>query len=253
MARAACAQLPTVSPDELRWVLIEATDRILPTVHESLSRHALHQLRARGIEVRLETTIESCVEGRVELSDGDRLETDTLVWMAGVTPNSLVGELGLPVDDADRLVVDEQLRVEGTDGAWGAGDCAAVPDGEGGHHPPTAQHARAEGDHIGRNIAHVVRGEEPVSFRYRAKGEFVTLGNRKGVGEVFGRRVRGLPVWLLRRLYYAVQIPALDRKVRIALEWIVGALFRRDVVSLGSVEDPRRQIEEAAEQQRGAA
>jgi NADH:ubiquinone reductase (H+-translocating) len=253
MARAACARLPTVSPDELRWVLVEATDRILPTVHEQLSRHALHELRARGIEVRLETTVESCEGGRIELSDGDAFETDTLVWMAGVAPHGLVGELGLATDDQGRLVVDECLQVAGSDGAWGAGDCAAVPDGQGGHHPPTAQHARSEGDHIGRNITHALRGEAPVPFRFTAKGEFITLGNRKGVGEVYGRRLRGFLVWVLRRLYYAVQIPTLDRKVRVLLEWLVGLVFRPDVVSLGSVEQPRRQIEEAADQQRRGA
>jgi NADH:ubiquinone reductase (H+-translocating) len=251
MARSACEQLPTVSREELRWVLVEATDRILPTVDEPLSRHALHELRARAIEVRLETTVESCEGGVIELSDGERFESDTLVWMAGVHPNGLVAELGLPTDDMGRLVVDECLYAG--DGVWAGGDCTAVPDGKGGHFPPTAQHARAEGRWIGNNLVASLRGERTTPFRFESKGEFITLGNRKGVGRLYGRRLRGLPVWLLRRAYYAVQVPTLERKVRILLEWMLGAAFRRDVVSFGSIEEPRKPIEEAAEQQRGAA
>lgn len=247
MATSAVRLYPTISQDELRWVLVEATGRILPTVTEALSLHALYELRARGIEVRLETTIESVEGGVVELSSGERFATDTLVWMAGVRPNPLVEEFGMPTDDQGRLVVDECLRVKDVEGAWGAGDIAAVPDGDGGTFPPTAQHAQREARQLGDNIAAVLQGDEQRPFRYSSPGEFVTLGNHKGVATLYGRQLRGFPSWLLRRLYYMTQIPSLDRKARIFVEWGISSLFRREVVSLGSLEDPRAPIEEAAE------
>lgn len=253
MAASAEHLYPTVSPDDLRWVLVEATERILPTVAESLARHALHALRARGIEVRLETVLES-VSGsgaahacEVELSSGERFATDTLVWVAGVRPNPLVADLGLPTDDAGRLQVDGCLRVEGVGGAWGAGDVAAVPDGDGGHYPPTAQHAQREARRLADNLVAVLRGGEPEPFRYRSPGEFITLGNRKGIAVLYGRQLKGFAAWLLRRLYYVTQIPSVERKARILVEWAISSAFHREVVSLGSLEEPRAPIEEAAE------
>jgi NADH:ubiquinone reductase (H+-translocating) len=246
MAQSACRWFPTISPDELRWILIEATDRILPTVSEELSHYALRLLRSRGIEVLLETTLEAVADGVLTLSSGEEIAADTLVWVAGVVPHPLVERLGLPVDDKGLLQVDETLQVRGVEGAWAAGDNAAVPDGEGGFYPPTAQHAQREGTRIGANIAALLRGRAPTPFRYESPGEMITLGHRKGVATMFGRQMRGFPIWVLRRLYYVGQVPTLKRKLRILLDWMVDLPFPRDVVGLGSLEDPEKPMRDAA-------
>jgi NADH:ubiquinone reductase (H+-translocating) len=248
MAHSACRYFPTISPHEMRWVLIEATDRILPTVTAELADYSLRVLRSRGIEVLLETTLEQVAEGVLTLSDGQELAADTLVWVAGVAPNALAAELGLPVDDNGLVLVDQTLRVEGVDGAWAAGDNAAVPDGAGGFHPPTAQHAQREGRQIGRNIAAVLHGGEPAPFVYTSPGEMITLGHHKGVATLFGRQLRGLPIWALRRLYYVGQVPTVKRKLRILLDWLVDLPFARDVVGLGEVERPEEPLRRAADQ-----
>jgi NADH:ubiquinone reductase (H+-translocating) len=247
MAQAACRWFPTISPDEMRWTLIEATDRILPTVSEQLGRYALRVLRSRGIQVLLETTLDEVEDGVLTLSSGEQIAADTLVWVAGVTPHPLVAELGLPFDDKGLLQVDEALRVQETDGAWAGGDNAAVPDGDGGFHPPTAQHAQREGVRIGANIADVLRGRDVTPFRYSSPGEMITLGNRKGVATLFGRQMSGFKIWLMRRLYYVGQVPTFKRKLRILLDWVVDLPFPRDVVGLGSLEDPEKPMRDAAE------
>jgi NADH:ubiquinone reductase (H+-translocating) len=248
MAQSACRYFPTISPHEMRWVLVEATDRILPTVSTELADYALRLLRSRGIEVLLETTLEAVDEGVLTLSDGRSIAADTLVWVAGVAPNALVTELGLPVDDKGLVQVEQTLQVRGVDGAWAAGDNAAVPDGGGGFHPPTAQHAQREGTQIGRNIAAHLRGREAEPFVYTSPGEMITLGHRKGVATMFGRQLRGMPIWALRRLYYVGQVPTLKRKLRILLDWLVDLPFPRDIVGLGSVERPDEPLRRAAEQ-----
>jgi NADH:ubiquinone reductase (H+-translocating) len=247
MARSACRLFPSLQPADFRWVLVEMTDRILPTVSPELSRHALGVLRGRGIEVHLEQTPEAAEDGGIHLSDGTELTTDTLVWVAGVEPNALLADLGLPTDDQGRLVVDERLAVPGRPGVWGGGDCAAVPDADGdGYLPPTAQHAQREGRHIGESIAATLRDERPQPFRYASPGELITLGRNKGVGMLYGRPLRGFGVWLLRRVYYALQIPTVNRKMRILLDWAIGLPLRREVVSLGSAAEPREAFEAAA-------
>lgn len=249
LARAASPLFPDIGAADMRWVLVEATDRILPTVPESLARFATTVLRRRGIEVLLDTQLESAEGGCLELSNGRRMETDTLVWSAGVQPHPLVAELDdLPSDDVGRLVVDDHLRVRSADGAWGAGDCAAVPDAGGdGTLPATAQHAQREAVHLARNLAATLHGQPTEPFRFRSVGEMVTLGRGRGVAQIYGRNLTGVLPWMLRRAYYAVRVPTFERKLRITVDWLVSLPFRRDVISLGAQERPRAAFRRAAD------
>src|SRR5690606_21921927 len=128
MARYACRYYEHVDPAEMRGVLVEAADRILPEVGEDMGRYTVSCLRERGIEVRLKTLLKSCVDGQVVLSDGSRFEADTIVWTAGVKPNPVLGATDLPLDEKGRVVTTADLRVAGVENAWAAGDAAAVPD-----------------------------------------------------------------------------------------------------------------------------
>lgn len=247
MAASVIGGYPELDPGELRWVLVEAMDRILTSVPEDLAGRALDHLRSRGIDVRLGTKVDSAEGGDLRLSDGTTIPTDTLVWVTGTKPNRIVGELGLPTDDRGRLRVDDTLRVTGVEGVWAAGDCAAVPDVITGKDcPPTAQYAVRQGRKLGDNLVATLRGGSPERFRYRNRGEFVTLGRHRAVAELMGLKMSGLVAWLARRAYYASQVPTLNRKVRIILDWLVGMPFRHDVVDLGSREQPKAAFQDAA-------
>ena len=247
MARDAARQFDAIERSDMRWLLVEATDRILPTIPEAQSRYAADILAGRGIDIRYSTTLDEAEDGRFTLSDGEVVEAETLVWMAGVTANRLVTELGLPLTDDDRLDVDPYLRLRDTAGAWAAGDCAAVPSPDGGTYPPTAQHAVREGRRLGDNLAATLRGQPLSPFRYESKGELVTLGRHEAAGEVAGRQIRGLLPWLARRVYYGSMIPTANRKVRVFGDWLVGLPFGRDVVQLSSTRHPEEPLDEAAE------
>jgi NADH:ubiquinone reductase (H+-translocating) len=255
LARNACRYFRTIEPSDLRWLLVEATDRILPNLSESLGAEALDQLRDRGIDVRLEVELCNVEDGTLELSDGQELQADTVVWSTGVVPNPVVKDWDLPSDDMGRVPVDRYLRVPDRPGVWAAGDCAAVPDPRGGTYPPTAQHAIREGRLIAGNILRTLRRQPLRPFEHAALGELVTLGRFSGVGHIKDRPIRGMPVWLLRRIYYATQMPTWQRRVRIALDWTTGLLFPPDVVDLGQIEDPgaplRRAFEQAASERSG--
>jgi NADH dehydrogenase len=136
---------------------------------------------------------------------------------------------------------------------WAAGDCAAIPDlTAGGIAPPTAQHALRQARRLGRNIKRAFRDKAPKPFRYRSRGALVSLGRYRGVARVFGIRIRGFPAWFLHRTYHVLMLPTINRKVRVMADWTLALFFRRDIVQLGSLQDPRRAFAEAAEADRPA-
>ncbi|MDX6226119.1 MAG: hypothetical protein QOE64_2495 [Frankiales bacterium] len=240
MSRAATKQYDAISPKDLRWVLVEASGRILPEVSEDLGGYTADQLRKRGIDVRLETRVESLVGGHVELSDGERFESDTVVWTAGVKPHPVLAETDLPRDDKGRVRCLPTLQVEGLAGAWSAGDCAAVPDltKPGAMTGPSAQHAVRQAKRLGDNLIAVLRGAAPTDYKHAYAGSVASLGLYKGVAEVYGVKLRGFPAWFMHRTYHLSRVPTFNRKLRVVVDWTLALLSRREVVSLGQVQDP---------------
>ena len=246
LARAAVKLYPRLGVADLRWVLVEAAGRILPELGEDLADYARERLETRGVEVRLSTRLESAVGGWVALSDGERFRADTLVWTAGVKPSPLARRSGLPVDEAGRVVVDEELRVVGLEDAWAAGDVAAVPDRvTGSIAPPSAQYALREARVLAGNVTAAIEGRPGRAFRWRNLGGLCALGRYRGVAKVMGVKVRGFPAWFLHRTYHLAQMPTIGRKVRIMLDWTVALFFPRDLSQLGSLEHPREPFERA--------
>jgi NADH dehydrogenase len=247
LARDACRYYRTVRREDMRWVLVEAADGILPEIGPGLGEYALARLSHRGIEVHLNTRLDSAEGGRMRLSNGESFEAETLVWTTGVRPNPLIGRLGFPLDERGRVQTDEFLRVKGVSAAWAAGDGAAVPDlTTGGTSPPTAQHALRQARRLAENLTATLRGGELKPFRYKNLGGLVSLGRYKGVARVLGIRMKGFPAWFLHRTYHVSRIPTFNRKVRVILDWTIALFFRRDVVQLGSLQSPHGPFDAAA-------
>ena len=224
----------------MRWVLVEAMDRVLPEIDRELADYALRELRGRGIDIRLGTTLEEVTATSARLSGGETLPTNTVVWTAGVSPQPVLRDLNLPLDERGRVPVDDHLRVEGMDSVWAIGDCAAAPDPRGGLCPPTAQHAVRQGPVAARNIAAELGVGSPHPFEYRGEAAFVNLGRYKAVGRIGERTFRGFPAWWLARSYHMSQIPGTARKVRAVIDWTASLPFKRDISEVGSIGHPKR-------------
>ena len=248
MAFDACARYPELSHREMRWVLVEAADRILPEVSPAMAGYTAALLRRRHIEVRLRTRLTSAEGGRIRLDDGEEFPAGTLVWTAGVAPSPLARQVGLPADDKGRVIVDEFLAVPGADGVWALGDCAAVPDlaaGNGTLCAPTAQHAYRQARRLAGNIAAVLRGGTPRPYRHASAGSVASLGLYRGVAEVYGLRMRGFPAWMTHRTYHLLKLPTMNRRLRVVSDWTLALLFPREVVSLDVLEHPRQDFQAA--------
>jgi NADH dehydrogenase len=237
LARDALRYYPRLKRVPQHWVLVDAASKILPEIPSRLGEYAAAQLHRRGVDIRTETTLESAEEGVVMLSDGERIETDTLVWTAGVRAHPLLGGLGLPLDNRGRVIVTSTLRVDGEEHVWALGDCARVPNEAtpGAFDPPTCQHALRQARRLVKNLA-----GRPRPYRYRMLGQVATLGRYKGIADVLGLRLRGFPGWFVTRTYHLYQLPLLTRKLRVVTDWTTSLLFRRDIAELGLLAEPHR-------------
>ncbi|HEX2015181.1 MAG TPA: NAD(P)/FAD-dependent oxidoreductase [Solirubrobacteraceae bacterium] len=244
---------PRCRLDGMRWVLVEARERVMPEISPELARFATRELTARGIEIRTATTLEEVSASSARLSDGEVLATRTVIWTAGVRPHPSVARLGLALDADGRVSVDRYLRVRGQRNVWAVGDAAGVPDPArpGQPCPPTAQHAIRQGRRLARNIAAELGSGRARPFRYRTLGVFVDLGRKQAVASTLGLKWRGPFAWFLARSYHLAWMPGLSRKLRLLLDWNVGLLFGRDSAELGQLGHPGRLAEPAEGQTSG--
>jgi NADH dehydrogenase len=237
LVRDALRFYPSLKGTRQRWVLVDAAPKILPEIPSRLGEYATKELWKRGVDIRVSTTLESVEAHAVVLSDGSRLETETLVWTAGQRANPWLATLGLPLDERGRVRVDETLRVEGRENVWALGDCASVPNAAtpGRIDPPTSQHALRQARRLAKNLH-----GDPQPYAYRMLGQVATLGRYKGIADVLGIRIRGFPGWFVTRSYHLYQLPLLSRKLRVVTDWTTSLAFRRDIAELSILGQPRR-------------
>ncbi|HEX2085606.1 MAG TPA: NAD(P)/FAD-dependent oxidoreductase [Solirubrobacteraceae bacterium] len=236
----AIEEYPRCRTQGMRWVLVEAADRIMGEIAPDLAEFCMRELRGRGIEIRTRTTLEELTATTARLSDGELIPTRSVCWTAGVRPHPVVERLGLPLRRG-RIEVDSYMQVAGRDDVWAIGDCAAVPDAAKKYKepcPPTCQHSLRQGRAVARNVAAAIGTGRRRRFTYKTLGVFVDLGRRKAVASTVGIKWRGTPAWLLARTYHLAMMPGMGRRARLLVDWNVGLLFGRDISELGQLGEP---------------
>lgn len=228
---------PELDESMLGVVLVHTGKIVLPELGERLGCYAQEKLQQRGVELRLETRVTGYEDEAVKIAPGDAIGTMSLIWTAGVIPAAALGPL--PVDRVKgRVKVNECLEVSGHEGVvWAVGDCAAVPDGNGGVHPPTAQHAMREAIVAAKNIEAVVTGAAQKPFRFSTIGQLASIGHRTGVAQILGMRFSGFVAWWLWRGVYLSKLPEISKKVRVAIKWSLDLLFPREIEQLVTLRD----------------
>jgi NADH dehydrogenase len=234
---------PKIRSDEIRIHLIELGDKMLREMTPGMGDYAARRLAQRGIQIQLNTPLTEVREHEVDVGRGaDRhtIPTRTLVWAGGVRPAPVVAECGIEVDHGGRAITRSTMETS-REGVFAIGDCAAIPDTAdpaGRVFAPTAQNAVREARQLARNVIARIDGGPMAPFRYRPLGTLASIGRRTGVGTVFGVNVRGWIAWFMWRGYYWSRVPGLNRKVHIALDWLLTAAFGADPVQL-KVENAR--------------
>jgi NADH:ubiquinone reductase (H+-translocating) len=222
-----------IKHSDIKITLVEMMDRILNVLDVDLSEYTAEKLRSRNIDVKLNTTI-SIIDGdTVILDDGKKLQSKTVIWCAGISPNPLIKKLDLPIDKRGYILCEPDFRVKNFSNVWAIGDCALNVDTEGNIFPATAQHATTEALLAAKNIQLKLNGKNTIPGKLTSKGALAALGCRTAVAKAFGIKLSGFAAWFLWRTVYLTKMPGWSRKIRVALDWTMDLLFKRDYVQLG--------------------
>lgn len=238
---------PEIDFDEVRFHLIEAMGRIMPEVSEKTAKQVVENLNSRAGYIHLNTQVVSAVDGVVKLSNGDKLETDILIWTAGVAAAPVAKHCDFPLDGRLRITANAKLQIVDGDkpfkGAWTAGDVSAVPDltgmGVGGYCVPNAQHAVRQAKLLAKNVVASIRGEEIREYRWKTIGAVAGLGIGIGAIKVGKFGMIGFFPWLAHRGYHGLAMPTWERKIRVISGWVLNFILGRDLVSIEGLKSPR--------------
>jgi len=230
---------PHLQEDMVRVVLVHPGEVILPELGASLGGYAQKKLAKRGVEIRVKTRVTGYDGKEVTLDDGTKISTRMLIWTAGTTPSPLVSNLPCALQRG-RVVTDECLQVPEWPGVWALGDCALVPDpyNPGKFYPPTAQHATRQAAVLAGNIVALMRGQAPRPFKFKILGLLASIGRRTGVAEILGMHFSGIIAWWFWRGIYLSKLPGFQKKVRVALDWMLDLVFSKDIVQLPTLRSP---------------
>jgi len=220
-------QYDLIPTEEVRTVLVELQDRVLPQMDRTLSQAALERMQEMGIEVLLNTGVRDWTAEGLVFADGrPPLSTDTVIWAAGVRAHPVVAALPLETDSIGRIVVDAHLRAPGMPNVYVLGDAAHARHPQTDQvYPPTAQVAYRQAPVAAANIAAGIEGGPLDVFDFTYIGDLVSLGRLSGVADPFGSRLRGLPAWAMWKFYYLLQLVGWQNRLRVALNWLLALLF----------------------------
>jgi len=262
-ASALLEKFPEISFDETQFHLIEAMGRIMPEVSLETSEWVLKDLAKKGAYVHLDTQVADATDGVVKTNTGEEYPSDLIVWTAGVMANpQVVRGSDLPTEPRGRITTQADLRVIDADknvveGAWAAGDIAAVPDKTGGLPDgtcvPNAQHAVRQAKRLAKNLTAVLRGEAPVDYVHKNLGAVAGLGLYNGAFQSGKIAIKGFLAWVAHRGYHGLAMPTWERKWRVIWGWVHNFFLGRDQVQLSTVQNPRGFFEEFASRPKPAA
>ncbi|MFW5925546.1 MAG: NAD(P)/FAD-dependent oxidoreductase [Myxococcota bacterium] len=208
-----------VTPDDVRVVLLEMTDRVLLPFDEKLSAKAKRQLESLEVEVRTGAKVTEVSEEGVSVGD-ELLPASVVVWAPGVRPVSLAKKLGLETDGKGRILVDGQCAVPGHPEVFAIGDIASfTPEGAEAPLPQLAPVAMQQGRHVARAIRRDLKDEPRKPFEYRDKGIMATVGRSRAVAQSGPFKLSGFIAWVAWLFVHIAYLINFQNRLRVMMEW----------------------------------
>ncbi|MDA1354221.1 MAG: FAD-dependent oxidoreductase [bacterium] len=265
MIRKAIKGYSSIERDDIRILLIHAGERILQELSDKLGEFAEKKLTQRGIEVLSNTRVTEVTHDGVQLDNRSPIETYTVICTTGNAPHRVITELPF-TNQHGRIDTDPYFQVvkrnanneitRYVDSIWALGDCAFIPNilsketsGPKSLCPPTAQFATREGKRCAKNIIAKLKKKPLKPFKFKELGQMAVIGHLTGVAEIFGLRFSGFLAFALWRFVYWLKLPGLYCKSRVALDWLIDAIFPVDITQINTI---RTQTMDRSHYQKGS-
>lgn len=231
--RTASKAYPNVKRGDVQVVLVEYSDRILPTLDAKLAAYCLRTMSKRGVRVLTKTSVKKVAESQAELTSGEIVGCHTVVWAAGIAPNPLLKKMSLPLNEKGYIQCERDMSVVGMEGVWAIGDAATILDTNGKPYAATAQNASRQGPRTADNILARLAGKPTKPFAFGGLGSFASIGDRMAAANVLGVDLTGFLGWLVYRTAYLSKFPTFRMKLRLALDWFADFWLPYAPVQLG--------------------
>src|ERR687887_1729897 len=226
-----------ISMADIKIILVNSHDKILPELGEELGNFALQKLKERGVQFIMNTHVKGATATTAKLDNGSVISTYTLIWTAGVHPSDVISNLACDHDKHHRIICNNYLELSGYEGGgvYALGDCASITDPHTGKpYPPTAQHAIRQGKVAAKNVILSIEGKrrKKQKFDYKTKGMMAEIGKRAGVADLFGFKIRGFIAWWLWRTFYLSNLPTVKKKLKVMGDWTMDLIYKPDVAMI---------------------
>lgn len=213
------ASFRRINPAESRILLVEAGKRILPSFDERLAAKAAKQLARLGVEVLTESKVEQ-IDALGAVVSGQRIESATVLWTAGVAPAPILKELHAETDRSGRIRVSPNMEVPQRPGIFVAGDAAALSQ-DGRPLPGVAQVAIQQGRYVGQLVRARIEGRGWTRpFRYFDKGNMAVVGRNFALLESRRLRMGGYLTFLIWGGVHLLFLPQIQSRLRVAGQWL---------------------------------
>lgn len=207
-----------IDPATARIILVEAGPRLVPAFQPHLSQHALEDLQALGVDVRLNTPVTSVSAGAVHLA-GETIATRTIFWAAGNRGSSLSRHFVEAMDKGGHLRVNPDLSLPDHPEVFVVGDQAAINNPDGKPVPRVAQPAMQMGRAAGRNIADELLGKPRKAFRYHTHGDLAVIGRYRALAEFPWFTFSGVPAWFLWLFVHILYLAGFRNRLSVLVQW----------------------------------
>ena len=206
---------------KVRVILVEAIDRLLAPYPERLQESAKKQLESLGVEVILSQAVEEVGEDYVRLSNGDTINTYTLVWSAGVKASPVASMLDVELARGGRIPVSNTLEVIGRNDHFAVGDISYIPDENGNAYPQIIPVAQQQGKLIAKNILRRIRGESEQQFAYSDPGIMATIGRSRAVAYLYNRvQLSGYFAWVTWLTLHLIWLLGFRNRMNVFVNWV---------------------------------
>lgn len=235
---------PELSSNELNIFLVDAAPTVLPPMREKSQKYTHEALKKMGVRVKLEKMVEDYKNDTVYFKDGDTIETETLIWTAGVTARVFEGIPEESYGRGNRLLVNEYNKVKNTENIYAIGDAALqktdenFPEG----HPQLANVAMQQGQHLAKNFIAEVQDKDLTPFSYFDKGSMAIIGKSKATADltILSKTVTGWVAWAMWLFVHLFQLINYRNRIKTMWNWTT-AYFTEDQ-SLGMIVRPSKNL-----------